>query len=60
MLTPRQRQTLELVAQGLTNKEIAQQLQVSEDTIKYHVGRILERLQLENRYQVAQYPRTKA
>jgi DNA-binding NarL/FixJ family response regulator len=55
VLTARQRQVLELVAQGLTNKEIAQELGVSDNTIKYHVSQILERLHLTSRYELAQH-----
>ncbi len=55
VLTVRQRQILELVAQGLSNKEIAQALDVSENTIKYHVSQILERLRLKSRYELARY-----
>ncbi|MBN1249655.1 MAG: response regulator [Anaerolineae bacterium] len=55
ILTARQREVLELVAQGLTNKEIAVRLHVTEQTIKYHVSQILERLQLKSRHQLAHY-----
>ncbi|MCP4544814.1 MAG: response regulator [Chloroflexi bacterium] len=55
VLTVRQHQILDLVARGLSNKEIAQELSVSENTIKYHVRQILERLQLKSRYELAQY-----
>lgn len=54
-LTARQREVLELVAQGQTNKEIARALHVSEATVKYHVSQILERLHLQSRYQMAEY-----
>ncbi len=48
-LTQRQLKILRLVAQGVTYKEIAAGLNLSEQTIKYHMGRILEQLQLESR-----------
>jgi len=51
-LTPRQRQILEMVATGLTYKEVAAALNVSERTIKYHMGEIVQRLHLRNREQV--------
>ncbi|NIM92122.1 MAG: response regulator [Anaerolineales bacterium] len=54
-LTGRQNEVLELVAQGLSNKEIANKLHITEATVKYHVSQILERLHLKSRYQLAQY-----
>ncbi len=52
-LTKRQRDVVEFLARGLTNSEIADQLGLSESTIRVHVSTILERLQLSNRTQVA-------
>ncbi|MCB0213604.1 MAG: response regulator, partial [Anaerolineae bacterium] len=57
-LTTRQHEVLELVAQGLTNKEIAGQLHITEVTVKYHVSKILERLQLRSRHELARYAQT--
>lgn len=54
-LTPRQKQILELVAQGMTYKEVAHTLNLSEHTIKYHMGEILACLHLKNREQVVTY-----
>ena len=54
-LTPRQLQVLELVAHGLTYKEVASQLSLSEHTVKYHMGEILRCLHLKNREQVVTY-----
>ncbi len=54
-LTPRQLEILRLVAKGLTYKEIGAALHLSEKTIKYHMGQILERLHLENRAQAIAY-----
>ena len=56
-LTPRQIEVLTLVAQGLTYKEVGAKLFLSEPTIKYHMGEIIERLQLDNRRQAIEYAR---
>jgi len=53
VLTPRQQEVLELVIQGYANKEIADQLGLTERTIKFHVSRILERYQLSSRYELS-------
>ena len=54
-LTPRELEILALVAEGLTNKEIASQLHVEEQTVKNHIHNILERLSLRRRHQAVQY-----
>lgn len=51
-LTPREREVLSLVATGLTNKEIAQALQLSPLTAKTHVSRILMKLGARDRVQL--------
>jgi two-component system NarL family response regulator len=56
-LTPRQHEILVLVADGLTYKEVGAALNLSEHTIKYHMGEILQRLHLKNREQVVAYAR---
>ncbi|WP_281271127.1 helix-turn-helix transcriptional regulator [Nocardioides silvaticus] len=52
-LSTREREVLELVAEGLTNKEIADRLFISPITARNHVSRILGKLELENRTQAA-------
>jgi DNA-binding NarL/FixJ family response regulator len=54
-LSPRQMQILTLVAQGKTYREVAFTLSISERTVKYHMGEILDCLHLENRAQVIAY-----
>jgi DNA-binding NarL/FixJ family response regulator len=54
-LTSRERQVLELVAKGASNKEIARALVLSENTVKNHLRNILEKLHLNNRTQAAAY-----
>jgi DNA-binding NarL/FixJ family response regulator len=48
-LTPREEEVLDLLAQGLQNKEIAQKLIISERTVKFHVSAILGKLDAGNR-----------
>jgi DNA-binding NarL/FixJ family response regulator len=54
-LTAREIQVLELVVEGETNKEIATDLSIAEDTVKIHLRNILEKLHLQNRIQAAVY-----
>lgn len=48
-LTPRESEVLQLLAQGLSNKEIAQRLNISEHTAKFHVNAILGKLGAQSR-----------
>jgi len=54
-LSEREIEVLRLIAQGLSNQEIADRLAVSERTVRNHVGSILAKLHLENRTQAALY-----
>jgi len=54
-LSPREEEVLRLVAQGATNKEIADSLFISENTVKTHLRSIMEKLHLANRSQAAAY-----
>jgi DNA-binding NarL/FixJ family response regulator len=49
LLTPREMEVLRLVANGLPNKTIAHQLEISEHTVKFHVGSILTKLDAASR-----------
>lgn len=54
-LNEREKQVLSLAAEGLTNRDIAAQLHLSENTIKYHFKNILQKLHLRNRAQAVAY-----
>ncbi|HET8864261.1 MAG TPA: response regulator transcription factor [Gracilimonas sp.] len=59
-MTQREKQVIELIAEGLTNKEIAQKLFISPYTVKSHVHNILEKLTLQSRLQIAKYAHDRA
>jgi DNA-binding NarL/FixJ family response regulator len=54
-MTKRERQVIELISDGCSNKEIAQQLHLSTYTVKSHVHNILEKLALNTRLQIAKH-----
>lgn len=54
-LSDRQLEVLEMAAKGITYKEVGESLGLTERTVKYHMGRIIELLHLENRAQVIAY-----
>jgi two-component system nitrate/nitrite response regulator NarL len=56
-LTRREKQVLEKVSEGLSNKGIADRLQISENTVRIHVSHILQKLHIHDRSQAAAYAR---
>lgn len=54
-LGAREREVLQLLSKGLTNKEIGSALNIAENTVKNHIKSILEKLHLANRVQAATY-----
>ncbi len=55
VLTPRELEVLKLVARGMSNKDVADQLFISENTVKNHVRNILEKLHLHSRMEAVMY-----
>ena len=53
-LTPRELEVLQLIAEGLSTKEMADRLFVSENTVKTHIGRVLDKLGASRRTQAVQ------
>ena len=53
MLTPKEREVLDLLSKGLSNKQIAKTLDIAEKTVKVHVSHVLEKLELKGRTQAA-------
>lgn len=53
LLTPRQREVVQLIAAGLTNKEIASRLNIALHTVKTHVHAALMKLRVQSRLELA-------
>ena len=56
-MTRREREVIELIGEGLSNKEIAQRLNIATHTVKSHVRNVMEKLALHTRLQIAAYVR---
>jgi two-component system nitrate/nitrite response regulator NarL len=54
-LSPREREILQFIARGQSNKEIARALDLAESTVKIHVQNMLRKLNLSSRVQAAVY-----
>ncbi|HET6229845.1 MAG TPA: response regulator transcription factor [Longimicrobiaceae bacterium] len=54
-LTPREREVIDLISEGLSNKEIAARLGVASHTVKSHVRNVMEKLALHTRLQIAAF-----
>jgi DNA-binding NarL/FixJ family response regulator len=54
-MTPRERQVVNLIAEGLSNKEIATRLHIATHTVKSHVRNVMEKLALHTRLQIAAF-----
>ena len=54
-MTPRERQVITLIAEGLGNKEIASRLHIATHTVKSHVRNVMDKLMLHTRLQIAAY-----
>ena len=50
-LSPRERVLLEALSKGLTNRELAKELEISENTVKFHLSNLFEKLSVKNRAQ---------
>ena len=59
-LTGRELDVINLIAEGLSNKEIAKQLFIETQTVKNHIHNILDKLQLHNRFEAVNYARERS
>jgi DNA-binding NarL/FixJ family response regulator len=55
VMTPRERQVVDLIGDGLSNKDIARRLRIATHTVKSHVRNVMEKLTLHTRLQIAAY-----
>ncbi|MDB4879873.1 MAG: hypothetical protein JWL60_1319 [Gemmatimonadetes bacterium] len=58
-MTPRERDVVALIAEGMSNKAIAERLDIATDTVKSHVRNVMEKLALHSRLQIAAYVHTR-
>ena len=58
-MTEREREIMAVIADGLSNKEIAQQLNIASHTVKSHVHNVMQKLALHSRLQIANYSNNK-
>ena len=54
-MTRREREVIDLIGEGLSNKEIATRLNIATHTVKSHVRNVMEKLALHTRLQIAAY-----
>lgn len=59
LLTPREREVLELIAQGFSNREIAEEIGISVKTVEAHRGRLMEKLDIHTAASLVKYALTK-
>lgn len=59
-MTRREREVIDLIGEGLSNKEIAQRLNIATHTVKSHVRNVMEKLALHTRLQIAAYSHREA
>ena len=57
-ITPRELEVLQLIAEGLSNKEMAERLFVSENTVKTHTSRVFDKLGASRRTQAVQFAKS--
>jgi two-component system nitrate/nitrite response regulator NarL len=58
-MTEREREIIAVIADGLSNKEIARQLNIASHTVKSHVHNVMQKLALHSRLQIANYSNNK-
>jgi DNA-binding NarL/FixJ family response regulator len=56
-MTEREKEVIAMIADGMSNKQIADRLNIATFTVKSHVHNILEKLELHSRLQIASYSR---